>query len=255
MSLVWDNFSRGGSEKLAMLALADWCDDHGGNLYPAISNVAKKINTSEVQARRIIHKFIADGYLSVVGNANGGAPGKSRRYVLNVQMLKDTPLTSDTPITNATPITHDSPTPLTGDTPKQPLPLSPVIPLPLSPVIVTPLMGESLTISEPSVNLKSTTTPNDDLFPGVSDQVISDFKKMRQIQKAAITKTAMDGIKREAKKAGVTLETALTLCCESNWRSFKAEWVNKTPPSKAMPVKTPAPDNFSNRDYGHGGRL
>lgn len=140
MSLVWDNFSRGGSEKLAMLALADWCDDEGKSLYPSIAKVSAKINTSEVQARRIMHKFIDEGYLSVVGNSAGGDPGKSRRYVLNVQMLKATPLTGDsrTPLASDTPLM--SATPLTGDH------------RPLSPMNVTPLTHESLSVSEPSVN-------------------------------------------------------------------------------------------------------
>ena len=75
MSLVWENFTAGGTEKLAMLALADWCNDDGGSLYPSISAIAKKINVSESQARRIVHKLIYDGYLSVIGNHAGGDPG------------------------------------------------------------------------------------------------------------------------------------------------------------------------------------
>ena len=72
MTLVWDNFTRGGSEKLAMLALADWCNDQGGSLHPSISGIAKKINVSESQARRIIHGLIDEGYLTVIANHEGG---------------------------------------------------------------------------------------------------------------------------------------------------------------------------------------
>lgn len=105
MSLVWENFNRGGSEKLAMLALADWCNDQGGSLHPSISGVAKKINVSESQARRIIHKFIDEGYLSVLANHDGGNPGQSRHYRINVGMLS-TPSTDATPCMDATPSTH-----------------------------------------------------------------------------------------------------------------------------------------------------
>jgi hypothetical protein len=87
MSAVWDNFKRGGSEKLAMLALADWCNDDGGSLYPSISAVAEKINVKECRARRIIHKLIDEGYLTVIANHNGGNPGQSRHYRLNVEKL------------------------------------------------------------------------------------------------------------------------------------------------------------------------
>ena len=105
MSLVWDNFNRGGSEKLAMLALADWCNDQGGSLHPSIASIAKKINVSESQARRIIHGFIDSGYLSVVANHGGGNPGQSRHYKLNVEIIL-TPSTDATPCMDATPSTH-----------------------------------------------------------------------------------------------------------------------------------------------------
>lgn len=87
MSLVWENYKAGGSEKLTMLALADWCDDNGGSLFPSISGIAKKINSSENWARRLVHRFIKSGYLKVVGNNNGGNPGQTRHYQLNLKML------------------------------------------------------------------------------------------------------------------------------------------------------------------------
>lgn len=85
MTLVWDCFPASGSELLAMLALADWCDDNGGSLYPSMRAVGEKIRVSEKQARRIIHKFVEQGYLDVVGNAAGGAPGSTKQFRLNLQ--------------------------------------------------------------------------------------------------------------------------------------------------------------------------
>lgn len=64
-----------------------------------------------------------------------------------------------------------------------------------------------------------------DLFAGVAPQVVADFRKLRQAKKAAITQTAVDGIQREATKAGMTLEAALRMCCERGWTGFKADWV------------------------------
>ncbi len=124
MSLVWDNFNRGGSEKLAMLALADWCNDQGGSLYPSISGVAKKINVSESQARRIMHGFIKEGYLSVIANHMGGNPGQTRHYKLDVERLS-TPGVDATPSTSATP-SMDARDPLHGCA----LPLAPMTPEP-----------------------------------------------------------------------------------------------------------------------------
>ena len=95
MTVVWDRFPASGSDLLAMLALADWCDDNGGSLYPSMRAVAEKIRLSEKQARRIVQGFVDAGYLSVVGNANGGAPGTTKQFRLDVKKLVDLPLVGD----------------------------------------------------------------------------------------------------------------------------------------------------------------
>ena len=59
---------------------------------------------------------------------------------------------------------------------------------------------------------------------GVSDSVFQDFKKLRAAKKSPLTQTALDGITREAAKAGLTLSTVLEMCCERGWVGFKAEW-------------------------------
>ena len=70
---------------------------------------------------------------------------------------------------------------------------------------------------------KNTVSPPD----GVSIEVWQQFKTLRTKLKAPITKIAMDGIKREADKAGYTLEQALVTMLERSWRGFNAEWVGK----------------------------
>lgn len=60
---------------------------------------------------------------------------------------------------------------------------------------------------------------------GVSDQVWSDWLAVRKSKKAAVTSTAVDGIKAEAIKAGMTLQQALETCCRQGWAGFKAAWV------------------------------
>ena len=88
MTLVWDGFPAAGSELLTMLALADWCDDRGGSLYPSIKAVGEKVRIGEKHARNILHKFEHERYLAVVGNHFGGKPGTTREYRLNVGKLK-----------------------------------------------------------------------------------------------------------------------------------------------------------------------
>lgn len=66
---------------------------------------------------------------------------------------------------------------------------------------------------------KSIENPSD-----VSEQVFADFLKIRSAKKAPLTETALDGIRDEAAKAGVSLEDALKVCCLRGWQGFKAEW-------------------------------
>ena len=76
---------------------------------------------------------------------------------------------------------------------------------------------------------KSRNTDLDDLLYDVTQQTKSDFKKLRSAKKSPITQRAIEGIRREAQKAGITLENALIECCERGWVGFKAEWyINST---------------------------
>jgi len=79
MSLVWDGFPGAGSELLAMLALADWSDDDG-RCYPSIAAIATKTRLSRSQAQRVIHGLIDGGFVEILGNEFGGAPGTTRQY-------------------------------------------------------------------------------------------------------------------------------------------------------------------------------
>jgi hypothetical protein len=60
---------------------------------------------------------------------------------------------------------------------------------------------------------------------GVSEQTWADFRKLRVAKKAPITPRALEGIWKEADKAGYTLEAALRECCARGWTGFKADWV------------------------------
>lgn len=76
--------------------------------------------------------------------------------------------------------------------------------------------------------------PDGEIFPGVPEQVVRDFKRLRQKLRAPVTPTAMAGISREAAKAGISLADALAMCCERGWRGFKADWVSGT----SIPAQT-----------------
>lgn len=76
------------SHRFTLLALCDRADDEGGSLYPSIEYIAKRVGCSPRTAQRIIHDLIEQGWLAVVGNKFGGAPGATRNYQINTRMLK-----------------------------------------------------------------------------------------------------------------------------------------------------------------------
>lgn len=60
---------------------------------------------------------------------------------------------------------------------------------------------------------------------GVTETVWQDFVSLRKSKKAPISETALNGIIKEAGKAGISLQAALETCCSRGWSGFKAEWL------------------------------
>jgi hypothetical protein len=60
--------------------------------------------------------------------------------------------------------------------------------------------------------------------------VLKDYLAVRKAKRAGpLTETALAGLRREAAKAGYTIEQALTVCCQRGWVGFKAEWIADRP--------------------------
>jgi uncharacterized protein YdaU (DUF1376 family) len=72
---------------------------------------------------------------------------------------------------------------------------------------------------------------------GVTESVWQDWLKLRKAKRAAVTQTAIDGIAREAKKAGVSLQVALEACCARGWTGFKADWLKDKGEQKSFAEK------------------
>lgn len=76
-----------------------------------------------------------------------------------------------------------------------------------------------------------------DLLKDLPDDLARDFIQHRKTLKAPITQTAVEGIRREAKKASLSFEEAVRHIVERGWRGFKAEWVTKDQPVTAQTQK------------------
>jgi hypothetical protein len=62
----------------------------------------------------------------------------------------------------------------------------------------------------------------------VDGQVVEDWLALRKSKKLPATKTAFDGVQKEALKAKFSMDEAIRECCSRGWGSFKADWVLDT---------------------------
>ena len=73
---------------------------------------------------------------------------------------------------------------------------------------------------------------------GVSDLIFQDYLKIRKAQKKPWTITAQKLMETEAKKANMTLQQVMEICCARGWVGFKAEWAKNDEKSKELPLGT-----------------
>jgi hypothetical protein len=59
---------------------------------------------------------------------------------------------------------------------------------------------------------------------GVEDQPAKDWLDVRKAKRAPLTKTALEDLVREAEKAGITVNEAVTICARRSWQGFNASW-------------------------------
>ena len=87
-----------------------------------------------------------------------------------------------------------------------------------------------------SKKIKNTVTPP---F-GVVDSVWQDWLILRKGKRAVVTQSAVDGIVREAGKAGISVQEAMEMCCMRGWSGFKADWLKD---------KNAGQKSFAEKDY------
>jgi len=101
-----------------------------------------------------------------------------------------------------------------------------------------PTPSSSSPSSSPSSSTTSSTKKNTVAPPnGVTDSVWQDWLILRKTKRAAVTQSALDGIAREASKAGISFQEALETCCMRGWSGFKAQWLQDKPEQKSFAEK------------------
>ncbi len=84
MGKVWRREDLNTSEKMVLLALADYSNIHG-HCWPAVETLAQRCSVGDRQVRRIIKKLEADGLLMVKNRGR-----RSNYYILDLDIKTDT---------------------------------------------------------------------------------------------------------------------------------------------------------------------
>jgi len=193
MDKAWESGYDTGA-KFVLLALCDNANDQGV-CWPSIPTIARKCGMSERSV--YVHLKTLEGAVTKVER-----PGKPTIYQID---------------------------PCRFCTPADSAPLQ-ILREPLQ-ILQTPNKGNP---QEPSIGelpvekkAKAPRTPKTEVArpDDVDEQTWADFLKVRKQHKAPVTLTSLTGLRREAAKAGLTLQQAVTEAVERSWRGFKADWL------------------------------
>lgn len=218
MSLCWP-LQMPPTPKAVLISLADNANDQG-ECFPSIARICERTCLSERAVQEAIGWLERRGALSRSMQA-----GRSTVYTLR-------PAGYQTPASGAPP-QQAHPRAKCTTPPQQAHP--------------TPAAGAPITVIEPSSNRqkKNALACPDDVEAGQW----SDWLALRKAKRAPVSATALDGIRREAAAAGMTLQAALAECCSRGWTGFKAEWVR--PRIGAPPTAADRRAAFVASLYGH----
>ncbi len=86
-----------------------------------------------------------------------------------------------------------------------------------------PFLGDG-TSKEPVIRT-SKEKERDPRLSALAPELLADYMKVRKAKKAGeFTRTAIDGMEREAMKAGISFGDAVRACAEFGWQGFNAGW-------------------------------
>jgi len=211
ISQVLDASQHTGTDLLMLVVLADYSDDNGSS-YPSVAALARKCRMTSRNANYILSALQASGELRVLKNEG---PKGTNRYQIVLAKLGAQSLKPASPLKGASPLKPTSSPPEAG------------FPKPLKPTSDEPSLNRQepkTTRTRPSASASDVAS----LLPEVEAQPLKDWMQVRKAKKAGpITETVVKGIRSEAKKAGMSMQAVIEMCCLRGWASFKADWVSK----------------------------
>lgn len=211
------------TQKAVLISLADNANDHG-ECWPSIPKICERTCFSERTVHTAI-KWLEDAGLVTADRSNG----RHTRYVVSPEAFQPPQeLHPRSSRTTAAPAVK--PPQLLQEPPQ--LPQEPPQQLRSNRKEPTRTVRSNRQVKAPG---------GADLLPGLPAGLVADFLAVRKAKKLPLTTTAVEGLIREANKAGVSLEAAIRTCCERGWAGFNAEWIlrDSPPAANGAPARDP----------------
>lgn len=210
--LVYDRKIGSMLRKAVLAYFAERANDDGSMIWASKQTIADEIECSKQAVINTVKQFLDEGILKKVGQRKTQG-GFTVVYDMDLSKIAALPTAKEsTPLTGQN---MDQSTPLTE-------PVNPVDPdqsTPLTQTVLEPSLNRPIKKQAKKAEPVKVQKPDD-----VSDSVWRDWLVHR---KTAFSETALAGFRREAGKAGWSLEQAITEAIERGWQGFKADWVKE----------------------------
>lgn len=207
------------SAKFVLVALANCSNSADGTAWPSIAYLCDATSQDRKTVMANLKRLIETGYIKDTGNRMGGT-----KSVVVYQICSTGTGTASS--AKAVPETDKSNTEIGTATRTEAVPFFPVSSTVFphkqyqnSPEAVPKTVHGTVKNRNRTVKEEKT-----ELLPQLPASLVSDFQQIRKAKKLPLTQTAVDGLQREADKAGLSLEDAVRACCEFGWGGFNAGW-------------------------------
>lgn len=220
MAAVWP-LQMQPTAKAVLVSLADNANDQG-HCWPSLATIAERTCLSR---RAVIY---AVAYLERAGALSRvrGGPGRSTYYVVTPSAF-DAKASQESPrqAARSDDMVH---LPHQGAC-RTRAPAAPTGAPAALDVVHLPHPNRKENRQEPSEEKRAARAQQVERPDDVAEIVWADFLALRRAKRAPLTATALDGIRREADKAGLMLGEALSVCCERGWQGFRSDWYSQAP--------------------------
>lgn len=206
--------------KAVMQVLINHRNSASGLCAPGMSLIAKETGMSLRSVKARIASLTESGHLKIIER---GTFSTANRYAIDLGSAGDALGESDALEGSAGdalevgqemhhPSCTGRTTPSAGDAPKQ-----------ISKQINQQIKNKEDGFAAPAARTRSFIPP--EVASGQIDRaVFNDWLQIRRAKRAPLTATAWAGVVREAEKAGLPLDRALSLMVEHSWQGLKADW-------------------------------